>query len=166
MRQSTSEVFICQEKYIEDLLKKFYIAACKPVPTPMSSNEKLQQEDVAKKADAKTYRSLVGSLIYLTNTRPNIVHAVSLISRFMNQPSKLHYAATKRILRYLQCTKKLGILYKKENDNNLAGFIDSDWAGSLDDRKSNVWLHLLLGIKCDSLEFKEAKNNYLIFSRS
>ena len=71
------------------------MAASKPVSTPMSSNEKLQQEDAAEKADAKTYLSLVGSLIYLTNTRPDIVHSVSLISRLMNQPSKLHYAAAK-----------------------------------------------------------------------
>ena len=136
VRQSKCEAFIFQEKYIEDLLKKFHMAACKPVSTPMSSNEKLQQEDAVEKANAKIYRSLVGSLIYLTNTMPDIVHLVSLISRFMNQLSKLLYAAEKRILRYLQGTKKLDILYKKENDNNLVDFIDSDWAGSLDDRKS------------------------------
>ena len=75
-------------------------------------------------------------MIYLTNTRPDVVHSVSLISRFMVQPSKLHYVVAKRILRYLRGTKKRGILYKKENDNNLVGFIDSDWVGSLDDRKS------------------------------
>ncbi|XP_050257635.1 uncharacterized mitochondrial protein AtMg00810-like [Quercus robur] len=145
VRQSTGEVFICQEKYIEDLLKKFHMVACKPVSTPMSSNEKLQQEDAVEKVDAKTYRSLVGSLIYLTNTRLDIVHSVSLISRFMNQPSKLHYVAAKRILRYLQGTKKLGILYKKENGNNLVGFTDSDWAGSLDDRKSTCGYIFCLG---------------------
>ena len=72
VRQSKSEVFICQEKYIEDLLKKFHMAACKPVSTPVSSKEKLQQNDAVEKADAKAYRSLVGSLIYLTNTRPDI----------------------------------------------------------------------------------------------
>ena len=134
--QSKGEVFICQEKYIEDLLKTFHMATCKLVSTPMSFNEKLQQEDAAEKEDAKTYWSLVGSLIYLTNTRPDVVHSVSLISRFMVQPSKLHYVVAKRILRYLRGTKKRGILYKKENDNNLVGFIDSDWVGSLDDRKS------------------------------
>ena len=109
------------------------MAACKPVSTPMSSNEKLKQEDAAEKADAKPYRSPIGSLIYLTNTRPDIVHSVNLISRFKNQPSKLHYAVAKRILHYLQGTKKLGILCKKENGNNLVGFTDKDWVGSLDD---------------------------------
>ena len=111
--QSKVEAFICQDKYIEDLLKRIQIAACKSMSTPMSSNEKLQQKDAVEKADAKTYRSLVGSLIYLTNTRPDIVHSVSLILRFMNQPSKLHSAKAKRILRYLQGTKKLDILYKR-----------------------------------------------------
>ena len=133
------------------------MAASKPVSTPMSSNEKLQQEDAAEKADAKTYLSLVGSLIYLTNTRPDIVHSVSLISRFMNQPSKLHYAAAKRILRYLQGTKKLGILYKKENDNNLVGFTGSDWAGSLDDRKITSGYIFCLGSNVIAWSSKKQK---------
>uniref|UniRef100_A0A2N9EI16 Integrase catalytic domain-containing protein n=1 Tax=Fagus sylvatica TaxID=28930 RepID=A0A2N9EI16_FAGSY len=134
-----------------------FSGACKPVSTPMSSNEKLQQNDAAEKADAKAYRSLVGSLIYLTNTRPDIVHSVSLISRFMNQPSKLHYATAKRILRYLQGTKKLGILYKKENDNNLVGFTDSDWVGSLDDRKSTSGYIFCLGSKVIAWSSKKQK---------
>ena len=157
VRQSTGEVFICQEKYIEDLLKKFHMAACKPVSTPMSSNEKLKQEDAVEKADAKTYQSPIGSLIYLTNTRPDIVHSVNLISRFMNQPSKLHYAVAKRILRYLQGTKKLGILCKKENGNNLVGFTDNDWAGSLDDRKSTSGYIFCLGSNVISWSSKKQK---------
>ena len=156
-RQSTGEVFICQEKYIEDLLKKFHMAACKPVSTPMSSNEKLKQEDAVEKADAKTYQSPIGSLIYLTNTRPDIVHSVNLISRFMNQPSKLHYAVAKRILRYLQGTKQLGILCKKENGNNLVGFTDDDWAGSLDDRKSTSGYIFCLGSNVISWSSKKQK---------
>ncbi|KAF5473933.1 hypothetical protein F2P56_005880 [Juglans regia] len=121
VRQTKGEVFICQEKYIEDLQKKFHMTGCKPVSTPMSPNEKLQQNDEAEKADAKAYRSLVRSLIYLKNTRPDIVHSVSLISRFMKQPSKFHHAAAKRIIRYLQGTKKLVIMYMKEIDTKLFG---------------------------------------------
>ena len=64
------------------------------------------------------------------------MHSVSMISRFMSDPSKLHYAEVKRVLRYLQGTKLHGLLYEKEDDNKLASFTDSDWVGSLDDRKS------------------------------
>lgn len=131
VQQTKGEIFICQEKYIEDLLTNFHMEACKLVSTPISVNVKLQQNDGAKMADAKTYRSLIGSLIYLTNTRPDIVHSVSLISRFMDKPIKLHYEATKRILCHLQGTKKIGIVYNKESDNSLVGFTGSDWADHL-----------------------------------
>ena len=109
VKQSKGKIFISQEKYIEDLLKRFQMNECKPVSTPMALNEKLQQTDGAAKVDAKYFRSLVGSLIYLSNTRPDIVHSVSLISRFMNKPSKLHYAAIKRVLRYLPGTRSHGL---------------------------------------------------------
>lgn len=136
VKQLKGEIFISQEKYIEDLLKKFHMENCKPTSTPMAMNEKLEVNDGARKVDVTLFRSLVGSLIYLTNTRPDIVHAVSLVSRFMSDPSERHFVAAKRILRYLQGSKKTGIRYVKENDLTLIGFTDSDWAGSLDDRKS------------------------------
>ena len=80
---------------------------CKPVSTPMAFNEKLYSDDGAEKVDSRNYRSLVGSLIYLTNIRLDIVQPVNLISRFMNEPSKTHLTTTKRILRYLKGTKNL-----------------------------------------------------------
>ena len=147
VRQSKGEIFISQEKYLEELLKKFQMINCKPISTPLVINEKLQLNDGADKVDVKTYRSLVGSLIYLTNTCPNIVYLVSLISRFMHEPSKLHYAVAKRILRYLQGTRKLGIKYIKEKENKLIGYTDSDWAGSIDDRKSTSGYVFCLGSK-------------------
>ena len=155
VKQTKGGIFITQEKYIHDLLKKFILESCKPVSTPMALNEKLQLNDGAEKADPKVYRSLVGSLIYLTNTRPDIVHSVSLVSRFMNEPSKLHFAATKRILRYLQGTKKLGIKYVKEENNELVGYTDSDWAGSFDDRKSTLAYVFCLGSKAISWSSKK-----------
>ena len=109
VRQSKGEIFISQEKYTEDLLKKFNMSKCKPVTTPMAVNEKLQQKDGAQKVEASLFRSLVGSLMYLTNTRPDIVHPVSMMSRFMNEPSLVHYSAAKRILRYFQGSKFFGI---------------------------------------------------------
>ncbi|TXG53197.1 hypothetical protein EZV62_022366 [Acer yangbiense] len=111
VQQSKGEFFISQGKYLEDLLKRFHMTNCKPVTTPIASNEKLQQDDGAEKVDPTIFRKLVVSLIYLTNTRPNIAFAVNLVSRFMSNPSKLHFIAAKRILLYLSGTKKLGIKY-------------------------------------------------------
>ena len=84
--------------------------------------EKLQENKEEEKVDEKRYRSLVGSLIYLTNTRPDIMHSVSIVSRYMSQPTKSHFAAAKRILRYLQRTKNIGVKYVKEEQCKLVGF--------------------------------------------
>lgn len=118
---------------------------CKSISTPLAINEKLKLDDGAAKVDVSSYRSLVGSLIYLTNTRPNIVYAVSLVSRFMHNPSKLHLAFAKRILHYLQGMRKFGIKYIKEEENELISYIDSDWVGSLDDCKSTSGFVFSLG---------------------
>jgi len=162
LKQTKGEIFITQEKYIHDLLKKFRLESCKPVSTPMALNEKFQLNDGAEKADLKVYGSLVGSLIYLTNTRPYIVHSVSLVSRFMNEPSKLHFVAAKRILRYLQGTKKLGIKYVKEENNELVGYTDSDWVGSFDDKKSTSTYVFYLGSK--TISWSSKKQNSVALS--
>jgi hypothetical protein len=97
VKQSPRKIFISQEKYVTNLLKKFNMIECKPIASLISANEKLHQDDGAAKIDAKYFRSLVGSLIYLTNSRPNILFSISIISRFMENPSSLHLAAAKRI---------------------------------------------------------------------
>lgn len=136
VKQQKGEIFISQEKYLVDLLQKFHMQNSKPIATPLAVNEKLKMEDGAKKVDDAMFRSLVGSLLYLTHTRPDIMQSVNMVSRFSSSPSTLHFAATKRILRYLNGTRKLGIKYMKESKRSLIGFSDSDWGGSTDDRKS------------------------------
>lgn len=157
VKQAKGELFISQEKYIKDMLQKFQMDKSKPVTTPMALNEKLKQDDGVEKADAKLYRRLVGSLIYLNNTRPDIIHAVNVVSRYMQEPSKLHYAAVKRILRYLQGSQRQGIKYVKEEKNELVGYSDSDWAGSIDDRKSTSGYIFCLGSKIISWSSKKQK---------
>ncbi|XP_073107386.1 secreted RxLR effector protein 161-like [Elaeis guineensis] len=157
VKQSKGKIFLSQEKYLEDILKKFQMNKCKAVSTPMALNEKLQQDDRTKKVDATEFRSLIGSLIYLTNTRPDIMYSVSYVSRFMSNPSKLHLTTAKRILKYLQSTKKQEIRYVKEENNSLVGFTDSDWAGSLDDRKSTTRYLFCLGTKVISWSSKKQK---------
>ena len=106
------------------------MANCKQVFTPMILGLKLVKDDGAPKADWKVYRSLIGSLLYLTISRPDILFAVNYLSRFMQEPSQTHFMAAKRILRYLQGTKNLGMHFAKNRENKLVGFTDSDWAGS------------------------------------
>ncbi|KAL0441042.1 UNVERIFIED_CONTAM: Retrovirus-related Pol polyprotein from transposon RE2 [Sesamum radiatum] len=102
INQEKERIFICQRKYTETLLKKFKMESCKTVTTPLVTGEKYQKEDGSQKVDGSMYRSLIGSLLYLTATRPDIMFGTCLLSRFMQSPSQVHYAAAKRILRYLR----------------------------------------------------------------
>ena len=109
---------------------------CETVKTPMNPNEKLQKEDGTGKIDEKLFRSLVEGLNYLTHTRPNIAHSVSVVSRYMRSPTKQQLGAAKRILKYVAGSTRFGILYEHVSEFKLVGYTDSDWAGSLDDKKS------------------------------
>jgi hypothetical protein len=143
--QEVDGVFICQKKYAEKILKKFGMFGCNPTDTPLVVNEKLKKEDGGKKVDASNYRSLVGNLFYLTSTRPDIMFAASLLSRFMNDPSHIHLGAAKRVLRYIQGTLGYGIKYDSKVETKLIGFCDSDWAGCMDDMKSTSGYVFSLG---------------------
>ncbi|XP_021743053.1 uncharacterized protein LOC110709141 [Chenopodium quinoa] len=112
------------------------ISDCEIAVTPMNVNEKLQREDGTEVANATLFRSLVGGLNYLTHTRPDIAFPVSLVSRFLHDPSRQHLGAAKRTLRYAAGTIDFGIWYSKTSSFKLVGFTDSDWVGSIDDRKS------------------------------
>ncbi|KAK9740369.1 hypothetical protein RND81_03G030100 [Saponaria officinalis] len=129
--------FSSQENYARDLLKKFNMSNCKITTTPTNRNEKLQREDGTEHADGIMYRSLVGGLNYLTHTRPNIAFSVSVVSTCMDNPTKLHLGAAKRILRYVAGTSNFGIWFNNVSYSTfkLIGFTDSDWAGCFDDRK-------------------------------
>ncbi|KAD0618051.1 hypothetical protein E3N88_43979 [Mikania micrantha] len=102
----------------------------------MNSNEKFMCEDGADKIDPSRYRSMVGGLMYLTHSRPDIAFAVNVLTRFMQTPSKDHFGAAKRVLRYVSGTIDYGLWYTPQNGICLEGYSDSDWAGSIDDRKS------------------------------
>ncbi|XP_019053163.1 PREDICTED: uncharacterized protein LOC109114642 [Nelumbo nucifera] len=134
--QEEEGTFISQKKYIETLLKKFKMEECKTVSTPLDNTKAIKKEDGSPKANESQFRSMIGSLLYLIATRPDIMYAVSLLSRFMQNPNQVHHGAAKRILRYLQGTKNYGIWYRVTHDSKLIGYTDSDWAGSVDDMKS------------------------------
>lgn len=118
---------------------------CKIAYTPMNVNEKLITDDGTGLTDARCFRSIVGGLNYLSHTRPDIAFPISVVSRFMHNPTKHHFGAVKRILRYVARTTDFGIWYSKKSDFRLFGFTDSDWAGCLDDRKSTSGYAFSLG---------------------
>ncbi|KAL3721830.1 hypothetical protein ACJRO7_034209 [Eucalyptus globulus] len=118
---------------------------CNPVTTPTEVGLKLLKDPYGSKVDSTLYKQIVGSLMYLTGTRPDIMHAVSLISRYMEHPIELHLQAAKRIFRYLQGTKNFVLFYKKGEKSYLFGFTDSDYAGDVDDRRSTSGYVFMLG---------------------
>lgn len=153
--QTGGGIFMSQKKYVEDTLKRFNMHGCKTAPTPMNTNEKLEAEDETGLTDASVYRSLVGRLIYLTHSRPDICYAVGVLSRYMHRPTRHHFGATKRVLHYLAGTKEYGIWFSKTKDFRLKGFTDSDWAGSVDDRKSTSGHCFILGTAAISWSSKK-----------
>ncbi|KAL4014421.1 hypothetical protein IC575_026623 [Cucumis melo] len=143
--QSVAEIFINQKKYALEILDRFQMKNCNSATIPVEPNLKLTKDREGKKINSTLYKQMVGSLMYLTATRPDIMYAVSSISRFMNSPIKFHLLAAKRILRYIKGTPDLGMLYQRRRKLNLVGFSDSDYAGDLNDRKSISGYVFMLG---------------------
>jgi hypothetical protein len=111
IKHNENDVFIYQKKYAKEILKKFQMEECKTVSTPMNPKENLSKEDGFDKVDEGYYRSLIGCLMYLTATRPDILFAVSILSRFMHCASEMHLKAAKRILRYIKGTIDYGVKF-------------------------------------------------------
>ena len=131
-------VWIGQCAYTESLLNKLGMEDCKPVSTPVDISSKLAHAtDEDDSIDQQRYQSAIGSLMYLSvSTRPDISYAVSSLARFSSKPTKEHWTALKRLLRYLKGTTKYGILYTKGGASKCIGFSDADWAGDINDQKS------------------------------
>ncbi|CAL2229802.1 unnamed protein product [Prunus armeniaca] len=143
--QSKQNIFLHQRKYGQKLVEKFGLKDCKIVATPLAMNERLSKNDGSEAADEGEYRQIVGSLLYLTATRPDIMFAPSLLARFMHNPTKKHMGTAKRVLRYIQGTIDFGIVFEKGKETTLIGYCDSDWAGSEDDMRSTSGYAFTLG---------------------
>eukprot|EP00253_Pinus_taeda_P006858 PITA_06858 len=135
VEQSENGIFISQVKYVNELLERFNMQDCKVAIPPIVMGLKLSKEDNSKDFDPRLYKSIVGSLMYLTATRPDIMHVVSLISRFMERPKEAHWHIAKRTMRYVKGTKRFGILYTVLECSYLIGYTNSDWEGSVDNQK-------------------------------
>nr|XP_020163059.2 uncharacterized mitochondrial protein AtMg00810-like [Aegilops tauschii subsp. strangulata] len=140
VKQEAREITICQSSYALKILEAAGMAGCKACHTPMEPRLKLCKGSPGDAIDATRFRSIVGSLRYLCNTRPDITHAVGMVSRYMEAPTTAHWAAVKQVLRYISGTTGYGCCYLKGKtpDPVLIGFSDSDHAGDLDDRKSTT----------------------------
>ncbi|GJY53382.1 putative ribonuclease H-like domain-containing protein, partial [Tanacetum coccineum] len=135
---SITGIFISQDKYVADILKKFDFVTVKTTSTPMEPNKALVKVEEADNMDVYLYRSMIGSLMYLTASRPGITFAVCACVRFQVTPKVSHLHAVKRIFRYLKGQSKLGLWYPRDSPFELKSFSDSDYAGASLDRKSTT----------------------------
>jgi hypothetical protein len=145
VKQLKDDTFISQMKYTQDLLKRFGMKDAKPMKTPMGTDGHLDLNTGGKSVDQKTYRSMIGSLLYLCASRPDIMLSVCMCARFQSDPKECHLVAVKRILRYLVSTPCFGIWYPKGSTFDLIGYSDSDYAGCKVDRKSTSGTCQFLG---------------------
>ncbi|KAD7477200.1 hypothetical protein E3N88_00336 [Mikania micrantha] len=136
IKQKPDGIFIHQSKYTKELLKKFDLQNCKPCSNPMSSTTQLDADLKGTSVDETLYRCMIGSLMYLTASRPDIMFATCVCARFQAAPKESHLIAVKRIFRYLQGTLSLGIWYSTGHSCKLVAFSDSDYAGCKLSRKS------------------------------
>jgi hypothetical protein len=145
VKQLQDGTFICQTKYIQDILNKFGMKDAKPIKTPMGTNGHLDLDTGGKSVDQKVYRSMIGSLLYLCASRPDIMLSMCMCARFQADPKEVHLRVVKRIRRYLVYTPKFGLWYPKGSTFDLIGYSDADWAGCKIYRKSTLGTCRFLG---------------------
>ena len=128
--------FINQAKYIIDILKRFNMEKAKTIKTPVSSSIKLDKDEKGKFIDSSMYRGMIGSLLYLTANRPNIMYSECLCARYQFCTKESHLSALKRILKYLKGTMDIGLWYPKSDNFELIGFSYVNFVGCKVERKS------------------------------
>lgn len=153
LRRDKGVIYLDQQQFISDIMTNFDMTDAKPVSTPMEVGMKLERS-----TDSHCnlpYQSLIGCLNYLAcNTRPDIAHAVSVLSQFNSCYDELHFKCAKRVLRYLKGTSNLCLTFRKSGDTDLRGYVDADWGGALD-RKSFTGLIFKLGQNLVSWESRK-----------
>ncbi|GKA82123.1 retrovirus-related pol polyprotein from transposon TNT 1-94 [Tanacetum coccineum] len=145
IKQLEDGIFFNQSKYIKEMLKKFGLEDSKPMKTPMSTETKLTKDEEGESVDNTKYRGMIGSLLYLTASRPDIMFSVCLCARFQEDPKTSHLEAVKRIFRYVKGTMHLGLWYPKGSGIETIVYADSDHAGDYVDRKSTSGICTFMG---------------------
>jgi hypothetical protein len=134
--QSPEKIFLSQGKYAVEILKRFDMLESKSMNTHMETKLKLLVDTSSELVDATLYRQIIGSMMYLTNTRPDICFVVNTLSQFLVEPRRVRIVVAKHVMRYLKGTLDFGLSYNGDHDFILSGYTVSDWAGSVSDRKS------------------------------
>ncbi|XP_062208858.1 uncharacterized mitochondrial protein AtMg00810-like [Phragmites australis] len=154
VRQEPGKITLCQGSYAEKILETAGMGSCNPCHTPVETRLKLGKHNGGDAVDATHYRSVIGSLRYLVNSRPDIAYAVGIVSRYMEAPGVQHWALVKQILPYVRGLSSKGTPVKsgygcvyraRLSEPALIGYSDSDHAGDVDDRKSTTGTLFFLG---------------------
>jgi hypothetical protein len=127
------------------MLKKFKMEDCKTVSTPMVTGCKLRKDDESKEVDQRLYGSMIGIILYVIASRPDVMQAVGHVTRFQVAPKETHVLAVKRIFKYIKGTTDFGLWYPKGNELTMVAYMDANWAGSIDDRRSTSGATFYLG---------------------
>ncbi|GJW69014.1 putative ribonuclease H-like domain-containing protein [Tanacetum coccineum] len=155
VKQKEDGIFISQDKYVTEILKKFGFTDVKTASTPMETHKPLLKDADGEDVDEHLYSSMIGSLMYLTSLRPNIMFAVCTCARYQVNPKVLHLYAVKKIFRYLKGQPKLGLWYLKDSPFDLVAYTDSDYARASLDRKSTIGGCQFLGCRLISWQCKK-----------
>jgi hypothetical protein len=144
--QKLGEITLCQEAYTKKILQSCAMDDCNLTQVPMEPRLKLSKRSKEHAVDATEYRSVVGSLRYLVNTRPDLAYSIGIVSRYMEAPTMEHWAVVKHILRYIKGTTNFGLVYLKERGKmKILDYSDSDMTGHVDDRKSTLGVAYFFG---------------------
>ncbi|GJS30091.1 putative ribonuclease H-like domain-containing protein [Tanacetum coccineum] len=155
VKQKEDGIFISQDKYVAEILKKFWYSKVKTASTPMETHKPLLKDEDGEEVDVHLYRLMIGSLMYLTSSRPDIMFAVCACARYQVNPKVSHLHAVKRIFRNLKGQPKLGLWYPKDSPFDLVAYTDSDYAGASLDRKSTTGGCQFLGCRLISWQCKK-----------
>ncbi|KAI3825339.1 hypothetical protein L1987_06821 [Smallanthus sonchifolius] len=155
VNQKEDGFFIHQSKYVKDILSRFKLEDCTSYDTPIPVNHKLNSDPEGKDVDCQLYRAMIGSLMYLTASRPDIMFAVCICSRFQAKPKESHLIAVKRIFRYLKGKQRLGLWYPHGSNFDFNAYTDSDFGGCCLDRKSTTGGCQFLGNRLVSWQCKK-----------
>ncbi|KAK2973911.1 hypothetical protein RJ640_019426 [Escallonia rubra] len=142
---TSSGLILSQRRYILDILQKAAMTDAKPLATPLSTSLQLSKTTGTPLPDPSLYRQVIGSLQYLTITRPELSFSINKLAQFMQTPTDHHWTALKRILRYLKGTLSHGLRFHKSPSISVTAFSDADWAGNTDDRRSTGGYAIFLG---------------------
>ncbi|GJS16241.1 retrovirus-related pol polyprotein from transposon TNT 1-94 [Tanacetum coccineum] len=156
--QSPRGIFLNQSKYASEIIKKYGMLTSDSVDTPMVEKSKLDEDLQGTPVDATLYRGMIGSLMYLTSSRPDLIYAVCLCARYQAKPTEKHLNAVKRIFRYLKGTINMGLWYSKDTGMSLTAYADADHAGCQDTRRSTSGSAQFLGDKLVSWSSKKQKS--------